>query len=184
VTPARAGLGPRSTRRGFLRLTGATLALAGLANLRVLPAAGALPAVAGRRFFSPADAERLTAIVERMVASDDPTAPAVRETRAVETIDSLCRVLDPGATRLLPVLLRLVDWGPLLFELRPSRFSALTDAEKDAHLAGWMRSRLRWRRLAFLALRNLSFLGYYSQAETWPAIGYAGPLLRRPEGAA
>ena len=39
-----------------------------------------------------------------------------------------------------------------------------------------MQSRLELRRLAFLGVRNLCFLGYYSQPETWPLIGYQGPL--------
>ena len=33
-------------------------------------------------------------------------------------------------------------------------------------------------------LRNLAQLGYWSQDETWPLVGYAGPLLRRPESPA
>ena len=46
-----------------------------------------------------------------------------------------------------------------------------------------MTSRLALRRMAFLALRNLVLLGYYSQPETWPLIGYQGPLLAREENA-
>ncbi len=45
-----------------------------------------------------------------------------------------------------------------------------------------MESRFGVRRLAFLALRNLSLLGYYAQPETWPMIGYRGPLLGRRTG--
>jgi hypothetical protein len=33
------------------------------------------------------------------------------------------------------------------------------------------------RRTAFLALRNLAMLGWWSQESTWPLIGYRGPLL-------
>ena len=42
-----------------------------------------------------------------------------------------------------------------------------------------MTSRLALRRTAFLGLRNLCFLGWYSQPESWSLIGYQGPLLRR-----
>jgi hypothetical protein len=41
-----------------------------------------------------------------------------------------------------------------------------------------MTSRWHLRRVGFLALRNLAFLGWYAQEETWPLVGYAGPLLR------
>jgi len=170
-----------TSRRGFLRLAGGTAALAVLANLRALPAAAAASA-RGPRFFAPSEAEILTQVVERMVDTGEPGAPAVRTTGAIATIDALCGSLDPGVTAPLPALLRLVDWGPLLFEARPARFTSLDAAAQDAALEGWMRSRFAWRRTGFYALRNLALLGYWSQDETWPLIGYRGPLLRSPRG--
>jgi hypothetical protein len=77
------------------------------------------------------------------------------------------------------VLLRAVEWGPYLFELRFGRFTTLDDLAKDASLLGWMTSSIGLRRLGFQALKNLSMLGWYSQEASWPAIGYAGPLLAR-----
>lgn len=177
-------IGPRTSRRGFLRLLGGTAALGGLARIHALPAAAASTGAGEARFFAPREREILTQVVERMVDTGEPGAPAVRETHAVDAIDALCRALDADATAPLPALLRLVEWGPLLFEARPARFTTLDDAAKDAHLTGWMESRLGVRRLGFQALRNLALLGYWSQDETWPLIGYAGPLLGRdPERA-
>jgi hypothetical protein len=60
----------------------------------------------------------------------------------------------------------------------------MSDAEGDASLRAWMTSRLGFRRRAFYALRNLAFLGYYSQEATWPLIGYRGPILVREEAPA
>jgi hypothetical protein len=169
----------RATRRGFLRLAGGTAALAGLAQLRALPA-GAAQVVAGEaRFFAPREREVLTVIVERMVDTGEPGAPAVRDTGTIDTIDRLCRTLDPALTAPLPALVRLVEWGPLLFDARLARFSSLDHDARDAHLRGWMTSRIGLRRLGFLALRNLSLLGYWSQDATWPLIGYQGPLIGR-----
>ena len=170
----------RATRRGFLRLAGTSVALAALAQVRALPA----PAAAEpprECFFDAQEMEILTQIVERMVDSGEPGAPAVRETRSVATIDALCRQLDPEISGALPLALRLFEYAPMLFDLSFSRFSHMTDAQKDASLEAWMTSRLALRRMAFLALRNLAFLGYYSQPETWPLIGYQGPLIERSE---
>ena len=114
-----------------------------------------------------------------MVANDDPASPALCETRAVETIDRLCAGLDPELTRPLPALLRLVEWGPLLFDFTFMRFSRMTPDQRDESLRAWMTSRLGLRRQAFYALRNLAFLGWWSQQETWALVGYAGPLLDR-----
>lgn len=164
----------RATRRGFLSLLATSAALTALARI---PAAGA---VATSRcetaFFSDRERDLLTGVVERMVATGTPEAPAVTETGTIEVIDRICAGLDPEVSGVLPSLLRLVEWGPLLFDFSLTRFSKMSDDEKDASLHAWMTSRLGLRRRAFYALRNLSYLGYYSQDATWALIGYRGPF--------
>jgi hypothetical protein len=174
------------TRRGFLRLAGATAAFSALAQLRVLPvlpAAAACAPAGGDRFFDDAETEILTQLMQRMVETGLPGAPQVRDTRAVATVDAVCRGLDPAVSGLLPLGLRLIEWGPVLFELRPARFTGLSPDEQDASLRGWMTSKLQLRRTAFLGLRNLCFLGWYSQPESWSLIDYQGPLLQRAPAA-
>jgi hypothetical protein len=178
VAPDSAWHPPRATRRGFLRLASTTAALAALAQLRAIPIALAAEERAGDGgFFQPGDREILTQIAERMVDTGEAGAPRVRETRTVASIDALCRRLDPSISGQLPWALRAFEYGPFVFDLTPKRFTRMSDAEKDASLEAWMTSRLAVRRLAFVALRNLSMLGYYSQPETWPLIGYMGPLV-------
>ncbi len=170
---------PSATRRSFLRLVGSTAALSALAQLRALPSAAAATADArAERFFDASETEILTQIMERVVDTGLPDAPRVRDTRAVACVDVLCTTLDGAVTGLLPLLIRAFEYGPILFDLHFSRFTRLSDADKDASHAGWMHSRIALRRMAFLALRNLCFLGWYSQEETWPLIGYQGPLLQ------
>ena len=165
-----------TTRRGFLALAGALPALGALAGLPVAAAHGAA-AAPPRRFFADAEREVLAQVVERIVDSGLPEAPAVRATQALDVIERIAAGLDPELSSPLPALLRAVEWAPWVVEWRFARFTALGPAEQDASLRGWMTSRFALRRLGFQALRNLSFLGYYSQDETWPLIGYAGPLL-------
>jgi hypothetical protein len=168
------------TRRSFLRGAGLTASLTVVANLRGFPAAAktTVAPISGSAF-SAGEIEILTQIVERMVETGDPRAPRVRDTGAIGTIDRIVSGLDPAVTRDLPFALRLFEWGPFLFDLTFTRFTAMTDAEKDASLTRWMTSRLAVRRMGFMALRNLSFLGYYSQDAVWPLVGYAGPMLGR-----
>ncbi len=170
-----------TTRRGFLRLAGLGTALTALGQATVLPAA-AIPAAAdgAARFLDDWETEILTQLMERMVGSGEPGAPRVRDTRAVAAVDALCGKLPPEVSGQIPLLLRLFEYAPIVFDLSFSRFSRMDDAEKDASLEAWMRSRIGLRRLAFTGLRNLCFFGYYSQAEVWPLIGYAGPLLGEP----
>jgi len=173
----------RTTRRRFLRLAGS--GLAGLAALPALPAGAAATEQAGAAagFFSARERAVLRAVVARMVETGDPRAPALDDTDAVATIERACAGLAPDLTDPLPWALRLVEWWPFLFELRLQPFTSLSDAEQDASLEGWMRSRFGLRRLAFLALRNLAMLGWWSQEATWPLIGYRGPLLEGARGA-
>ncbi len=168
----------RIARRGLLGRSGAASALEILAQIRAVPAHAVEAARGAERFFSPEQTEILTQIVERMVATGEPSAPPPRDTQAVATIDALCLVLDPEVSRVLPGLLRIVEYGPFLFERRFTRFTRMSEQRKNASLAGWMTSRFALRRQAFLALRNLSLLGYYSQEETWPLVGESSPLLR------
>ena len=177
----RALLAPATTRRGFLRLAGTTAAFGALAQLRVLPAGalGCAAAAPSGRFFDASETEILTQLMERITDTGLPGAPRVRETRAVATVDTVCLGLDPAVSGVLPLALRLFEWGPLLFDFRLARFSTLSPAEQDASLHGWMTSRLALRRMAFTGVRNLCFMGWYSQPEVWPLIGYQGPLLRR-----
>jgi len=171
------------TRRSFLALAGGATALGSIASLRSVPALAAAARTAGP-FFAPTEREILTCVVERMVDTGDPAAPPVRATRTIDTIDALCAGLDPDATAPLPALLRLVEWGPLLFDRRLARFTTLDAAGRDDALRGWMTSGLALRRIGFYALRNMALLGYWSQDETWPLVGYAGPLLRKPRSVA
>jgi hypothetical protein len=168
---------PELSRRGFLALAGSGAALGALARLPAAAARAAAAPAEAAPFFAPAEIEILTRVVERMVDSGAEGAPRVRDTRAVQTIDRLCLALDPELSRPLPALLRAVEWGPYLFDWTFARFSELDAAAQDASLRGWMTSRFALRRQGFQALKNLSFLGWYSQEESWRAIGYAGPLL-------
>jgi hypothetical protein len=177
----------RTDRRGFLALSltlGGSAGLAGIAGLRALPAAADPPASGADAFFSAGERQILAAVVARMVDTGDPRAPALEDTRALDVIDGACAALAPELTKPLPLALRLFEWWPFLFELRFRRFSDLAPEAQDASLTGWMQSRFAIRRTAFLALRNLAMLGWWSQDETWPLIGYRGPLLTAKEGEA
>jgi choline dehydrogenase-like flavoprotein len=67
----------------------------------------------------------------------------------------------------------------LLVSGRPRRFTQLQAAEQDAVLKGWERSRIGARRTVFQALRRLIVSTYYSLPESYPDIGYRGPLHTR-----
>jgi hypothetical protein len=168
-----------ATRRGFLHLLGSGAALAALGRAAALPGAARAATGSDSGFFDPRRREILTQIVERVVDTGEPGGPRVRDTGAVASIEALLGRLDPSLSEPLPALLDVFDWSPIVFDFVPTRFTRATDAQKDAALRSWMTSRIALRRVAFQALRNLSFVGWYAQDASWPLVGYAGPLLAR-----
>lgn len=76
-------------------------------------------------------------------------------------------------------LVSLLEHGPQLFLSSPRRFSALPVPAREAHLLGWAGSRLALRRAGYAAVRELVSLARYSDARTWSAIGYGGPVVPR-----
>jgi hypothetical protein len=171
------------SRRSFLRLTAFSTAMLALSRLRVAPALAAAPmaeAAGTLRVLSASDAAILTAIAECIVDTGDPSMPALRDTAAIETIDTSLLYLDADVRQQLHWALLLFEYGPILFDFRFSRFTGLDPSQRDAHLRGWEESRFLTRRLAFRAVKNLSLLGYYSQDATWKGIHYAGPWVPRP----
>ena len=165
----------RATRRAFLGWAGSTAAFTTLASLRPLAAGAAPRARAG--FFDETETEILSQIMERIVDTGLPDAPKVRDTGAVATVDGLCAGLDPSISGPLPLLMRAFEYAPLLLDFTFTRFTSMTAAEKDVSIETWRTSRLHLRRLAFLGVRNLCFFGWYAQPESWPLIGYQGPLI-------
>lgn len=168
------------TRRRFLQLgsfSAAMVAVAGLRRARGEVEGGAL------RVLSPRDAVIFTAIAGRMTDTGDAAMPAFADVPALLTVDRSLLYLDHGQRRQLGIALKLFEYGPPLFDFRFSRFTELGPAEQDAHIAGWRDSRFETRRLAYRAMKNLSFLGYYSQDATWAGIHYMGPVLPRPRRA-
>jgi len=169
------------TRRSFLRYAALSAGFLTLSRVRVAPALATAGATApGLQVLTPNQAEIFTAIAERMVDSGDPTMPAVRDTRAIVSIDQALVQVDPAVQSQLGWLLIGFQWGPPLLQFKFKTFTGMTAPERDRYLQDWADSRLLVRRLAFRALKNLSMLGYYAQDATWKGIHYDGPWAPRP----
>lgn len=167
-------------RREFLAATSLGPALLALSSLPLagFAAADSTPD-SGDRVLDDHERELFLAIAERMVETGLPHAPRVRDTGALAAVERALAALDPALVRALRIALALVDWWPALVELRFTRFAALPPEAQDESLEGWRASGSELRRRVFYALRNLAFLGYWSQDATWSLVGYPGPWLGR-----
>ncbi len=176
------GAVPTLTRRGFLRATTFSAAMLAVSRLRpnAVAAADAAEAPGELRVLSARQAEILTAIGARIAATGEPSMPEFGDTPAIATIDRTLLYLPADIRDQFGWALLLFDYGPFVFDLRFSRFTALGPEERDASIRGWAGSRFETRRLVYRAMKNMSFLGYYSQDATWAGIHYGGPWLPRP----
>lgn len=105
-----------------------------------------------------------------------PDAPAGSEV-VPELLDDLLAGMDPEEVKQLGIGLALLDAGALPRYGR--RFSRLGPADRVAYLTGWRGSRLHFRRNLYRVVRTLVTNLYYSDARSWPALGYAGPRVPR-----
>ncbi len=129
----------------------------------------------GRGPFAETEREVLRAICARLLPGGS-RAPAAAE---VDVAGRMERLLDArGATSDFRRLLALFEWSPLLFEAKPGRFTRLPEERQEQVLRGWATSRLGFRRSGFVAIKRLAMSIYYTQQESWPAIGFPGPWLQ------
>lgn len=121
----------------------------------------------------------LAAAVARLVAPDAPDAPRADALAIASYLDGYLAAMDPAMQRDVSALLQLLEHGSSLFRIRASRFSQMSDEERDRTLRDWADSSLAVRRQGFQGLRALAFLGYYRDDRTFAMLGYPGPMVPR-----
>ena len=102
----------------------------------------------------------LTILTEHMVGTD---CRAAEHFPTVTTIDAFVAGLPLHFQVQLRRALYLFQWCPILFigKLRP--FTRLSSRDAEIYIRSWAESRFGLRRRLFRGLRDLTFLGYYSQ---------------------
>ena len=119
------------------------------------------------RVFSPSEVKILTVLTERMVGIDSPDAGATstpEQSPTVATIDAFVAELPLNVQTQLRRALYLFQWCPILFTGKLCRFTQLPPHDADAYIRSWAESRFGLRRRLFRGLRDVTFLGYYSQS--------------------
>ncbi len=125
------------------------------------------------QFFSPTEADILRILTERMVGTDSPVGweqPSARATSAaghaptVITIDAFLTALPRNVQVRFRRALHLFQWCPILFGGKLCLFTQLASGDADTYIRSWAESRFGIRRRLFRGLRDVTFLGYYSQS--------------------
>lgn len=162
----------RVERRRFLAwtATGAAVVTGGLLA-RARPGGGALPDAIARelRVLRPWEYRVVEAVGARIVAPE--------RAEVGRTVDATLAELPPGDQRDVRRLLAVVEHGAPLGTGRWRRFTALDAADQDAVLRSLERSPSASLRGGFGVLKALAYLALYQDPRSWPALGYAGPVI-------
>ncbi len=129
-----------------------------------------------RKFLTGGQRETLSALCRRMLPHLDGAAHDL-----AGEVEGRLVAGDPLVRKRFGTALTAFD-NPavgLLVSGKPRRFTRLRAAEQDAVLTGWEQSRIGTRRAVFQALRRLIVSTYYSLPQSYPGIGYRGPLHNR-----
>ncbi len=172
---------PHVSRRGFLKVGAATTAaLIGGGALAGCMTSSAPPDLVGNErpeVLTEGELATLVALADRVIAQADGT-PSARETRTARRVDRELVFSDGLLTADVRAALSLIEYGPIL-DLRLGRFTRLDSTEQDAYLRSCAASTWKLRRNAYNGLRFLCLFFYYSDARTWPSIGYGGTMVER-----
>lgn len=162
------------SRRSFLKkglFGGLVLALGGT-GLALYPSAQVGAPTAPLLALQPSSFQVLIAVASRIVTAKgaDPVAIA-------HGIDqALTRVPVEAQADLNKLLGLLENALPGLFlDARVQPFTRLSAEGRDRVLESWSSSRFVIRRTGFQALRKLCLAAHYSEAASWPALGYEPP---------
>jgi hypothetical protein len=175
--------GEREGRRGFLKkgLLGAALLAVGgagwLATRKTRPAA----ALGGPfQVLSPEEATVVLALADRLVP-ERAGFPRPREVGVPRKVDAIVGMTHPATQEEVRRLLRLFEnaLAGLLLDGQLRTFTGCAPAAQDARIRAWARSRLALRRTGYRALTRLVYAAYYASPETYGALGYPGPPIRR-----
>ena len=171
------------SRRGFIGrsalFTGAavTAGLAGgFAYLRRSPVDDAEP-VEGLRNLSQAQAQ----LVIRTAAMDQFNGVAPVALPLALTVDQLIDGLPASVRDQLLVGLSLFDNAAVLTGGHAKRFVDLPTPAAERYIDAWMNSQFATQRAIASALLRLVKSAYWSLPQTWPSVGYIGPVTR-PRG--
>lgn len=129
---------------------------------------------------SPKEYRIVEAIAARILRRDEDDLPTAEEVDAALAIDGLVARLDPANRTDLLRLLQLVEHGLPIAGGHASRFTRLAGSARDDVLRAMESSSVELLRGGFAALKSLCVMSYFSHPLSWGAIGYDGPLVRRP----
>jgi hypothetical protein len=114
------------------------------------------------------------AIAEEVVPPDD-AGPGGGTIAAAALADWAISRLDPNLQKLFLIFLTAWEFMGFLFGVKP--FTWLSSKARRRQMHWFETAPIPQFRTGFFGLRAMALMGVYCREDSWPAIGYDGPLL-------
>lgn len=112
------------------------------------------------------------ALADRIIPIGGDIPYAISDTHGLAFLEKSLAELPAGAAFGLQAMLVALDFGPVLFIFRPSRFVNLSPEDQDRYLNDWQESRIYWRRMVVVLLKTLFGMGFYSDPQVLKHLGW------------
>ncbi len=119
----------------------------------------------------------ISAFADRIIPRGGPYEIGALDVKVVEFFDEFAASDYPEVQKDFKSVITLLEHGAPFLDFKFKRFSQMTTDEQDEYLKGWESSKLALLRGAFVGLKKLCMMGYYSNEQVWPHIRYDGPSV-------
>lgn len=123
------------------------------------------------RCLTPGERSILDAVGEVLLPAGGPVPQSAADAGVIEYLDDYLFKIPARQRRLIRLLLRAVDLGPLLLRPGFKCFTGLSAAERERYLASWEQSGVYARRAAFTSLRALFTMAYLADESVQRQLG-------------
>ncbi len=127
---------------------------------------------------SPKEFACLNGVCDALVPFDSENLPRPSEIGTARAVDKLLSTLPDENKKQMKLLFSAFEHSPLIFAFSKTPFSQQPLDKQRKILASLENNSLSFARLAFMAIKMLAMLGYYTRDAAWKAIGYDGPLVK------
>lgn len=168
------------SRRKFLQASlVAGGALLGIGGAGLLALRGRAPVVEGLLVLDPHEYQTVKSLVEVMFPRTEAIPVDVEPMELPRAFDAFLAGEPPHNVKDLRSALVLIEFGPLIFDARPTTFTRLDPEARLAHWNSWATSDVLLRRQVSIAMRKFFNLVFFDHEAVWPYIGYPGPSMLR-----
>lgn len=120
----------------------------------------------------------LNGVCDALIPYDTENLPRPSEIGTAKAVDKLLSTLPEENKKQMKLLFSAFEHAPLVFAFSKTPFSQQSLEKQRKILSSLENSSLSFARLAFMGVKMLVMMGYYTRDAAWKAIGYEGPLVK------